>query len=205
MHKFDFFIRRSATLRLACGVSMFTAIAYLVSGIHAQSLLAASNNPTAMRNGMVDGLPQPYAAPGFTGIEAWLNSQPLSMEQLKGKVVLVDFWTYACINCVRTLPHVTELDRKYHDQGLVIIGVHAPEFEAEKNIGNIKAAIARYGIKYPVAVDNRHATWANYNNHYWPAQYLINREGQVVYTHFGEGNYDVTDFNIRKLLAQTTQ
>ena len=123
------------------------------------------------------------------------------MQGLKGKVVLIDFWTYSCINCVRTLPYITDWDRKYRDQGLVIVGVHAPEFEFEKKLDNVKAAIAQHGIRYPVALDNNLSTWVNFNNRYWPAHYLIDREGKVVYTHFGEGQYDVTENNIRYLLG----
>jgi thiol-disulfide isomerase/thioredoxin len=143
----------------------------------------------------------PYAAPEFAGVEAWLNANPLTMQSLKGKVVLIDFWTYSCINCVRTLPHITDWDRKYRDKGLVIIGVHAPEFEFEKKLDNVKAALAQHGIRYPVALDNKLSTWMNFENRYWPAHYLIDRDGKVVYTHFGEGKYDVTENNIRYLLG----
>jgi len=115
--------------------------------------------------------------------------------------VQVDFWIYSFINCVRTLPYTTNWDRKYRDQGLVIVGVHAPEFEFEKKLDNVKAAIAQHGIRYPVALDNKLATWANFDNLYWPAHYLIDREGKVVYTHFGEGEYAVTENNIRYLLG----
>jgi thiol-disulfide isomerase/thioredoxin len=132
------------------------------------------------------------------------------MQSLKGKVVLVDFWTYSCINCIRTLPYLTDWDRKYRSQGLVIVGVHAPEFEFEKKLDNVKDAVAQHGIRYPVAQDNGFATWGNFKNRYWPGHYLINRDGQVVYTHFGEGEYDVTENNIRYLLglkskAETTR
>jgi thiol-disulfide isomerase/thioredoxin len=123
------------------------------------------------------------------------------MQELKGKVVLVDFWTYSCINCVRTLPYLTDWDRKYRDMGLVIVGVHSPEFEFEKSTANVEAAIAQHGIRYPVAQDNRLSTWLNFHNRYWPAHYLIDKQGQVVYTHFGEGKYDVTENNIRYLLG----
>jgi len=123
------------------------------------------------------------------------------MAGLKGKVVLVDFWTYSCINCVRTLPYITAWDKKYRDQGLVIIGVHSPEFEFEKDADNVKTAVVARGIKYPVALDNNLGTWQSFQNEYWPAHYLINRDGQVVYRHFGEGQYDVTENNIRYLLG----
>lgn len=203
MNKLGFLARHAETMRRTLGVMILLAVSYIASGADMQTWFASGNKPSTARvaMGLQDGLPQPYPAPGFTGIEAWLNSHPLIMEQLKGKVVLVDFWTYSCINCVRTLPYVTEWDRKYRDQGLVIIGVHSPEFEFEKNADNVKAAIAQHGIQYPVALDNQLATWVNFSNRYWPAHYLINSEGQVVYTHFGEGKYAVTENNIRYLLG----
>lgn len=141
-------------------------------------------------------------APEFAGIEQWHNSAPLTMQQLRGKVVLVDFWTYTCINCIRTLPHVTEWHRKYKDQGLVVVGVHTPEFPFERSASNVKKAIGRFDITYPVAQDNRYATWNAYSNQYWPAVYLIDKKGQVVYTHFGEGAYAKTEATIRALLAE---
>lgn len=155
-------------------------------------------NPNA---GLIDGLAQPYTAPDFVGIKAWLNSSPLDMAGLKGKVVLVDFWTYSCINCVRTLPYMTHFDQQFRDKGLVIVGVHSPEFEFEKNIDNIKAAIITNHIQYPVAVDSDLDTWDQYHNQYWPAQYLIDKEGRVVYTHFGEGDDEIIEHNIKVLLG----
>ena len=140
-------------------------------------------------------------APEFNGITHWLNSDPLTMQSLRGKVVLVDFWTYSCINCVRTLPYVTSWYNKYKDQGFVVIGVHSPEFAFEKDTNNVKTAIAQYKITYPVAQDNYLSTWSAYGNEYWPAEYLINQDGSVVYTHFGEGEYDVTENAIRGLLG----
>ena len=116
--------------------------------------------------------------------------------------MLVDFWTYSCYNCVNTLPYVKAWNQKFRDQGLVVVGVQAPEFEAEKKIENISAALNKHAITYPIAVDNQLDTWTSYNNHYWPAFYLIDKQGQVVYTHFGEGNYAETEHNIRVLLAQ---
>lgn len=140
-------------------------------------------------------------APEFTGINNWLNGDPQTMASLKGKVVLVDFWTYSCINCIRTLPHVTEWYDKYKDQGFVVIGVHTPEFAFEKEAGNVSKAISQFNIHYPVAQDNNYKTWNAYNNSSWPAHYLIDKNGDIVYTHFGEGEYDVTENNIRKLLG----
>jgi thiol-disulfide isomerase/thioredoxin len=141
-------------------------------------------------------------APEFTGIDHWLNSDPLTMQQLRGKVVLVDFWTYSCINCIHTLPYVKSWNQKYRDQGLAVIGVHTPEYPFERDTDNVRTAIKRFGISYPVAQDNRYATWGAYNNQYWPAVYLINRQGQVVYSHFGEGDYAETEAKIQSLLAQ---
>jgi thiol-disulfide isomerase/thioredoxin len=142
-----------------------------------------------------------YQAPEIVGIQQWFNGEALQISNLKGKVVLVDFWTYSCINCLRTLPHMNKLYEKYHDKGLVIIGVHSPEFFFEKNPKNVAKALTKYGIKYSVALDNDMKTWNNYNNRYWPAHYLINQEGKVVYTHFGEGAYDVMDNNVKSLLG----
>ncbi|MBQ5948854.1 thioredoxin family protein [Massilia sp. ST3] len=141
-------------------------------------------------------------APEFTGINNWLNSPPLSMQQLRGKVVLVDFWTYTCINCIRTLPYVKSWHEKYKDKGLVVVGVHTPEYPFERSSSNVQAAIKRFGIPYAVAQDNRYATWQAYANQYWPAVYLVNKQGQVVYSHFGEGDYAETEARIRALLAE---
>lgn len=154
-------------------------------------------------------LPNYGPAPDFTGISKWLNlpagrqdSDPLTMTQLKGKVVLIDFWTYTCINCIRTLPYVTSWYEKYRDKGFVVVGVHTPEFEFEKKTENVQNAIKQYKITYPVAQDNNYTTWRAYNNHYWPAKYLIDVKGNVRYFHFGEGEYDKTEENIQKLLAE---
>lgn len=190
-------------VRKAFGVIILLAVAFIASGIDPQSLMQGKGNTpqaTAQRI-LQDALPHPYPAPEFSGIEAWLNSQSLTMARLKGKVVLVDFWTYSCINCVRTLPYITKWDRTYRDKGLVIIGVHAPEFEFEKNRRNVESALAAHRIEYPVALDNKLDTWTAFHNRYWPAHYLIDRQGRVVYTHFGEGNYAETENNIRYLLG----
>jgi thiol-disulfide isomerase/thioredoxin len=147
-------------------------------------------------------LAHPAPAPEFTGIDNWLNSEPLSLQQLRGKVVLIDFWTYSCINCVHTLPYVKTWNQKYRDQGLVVVGVHTPEYPFERDTNNVKTAIRRFDITYPVAQDNRYATWTAYDNQYWPGFYLIDKKGQVVYTHFGEGKYEETEAAIQRLLAQ---
>jgi cytochrome c biogenesis protein CcdA/thiol-disulfide isomerase/thioredoxin len=142
-------------------------------------------------------------APDFTGITKWLNTyKPLSINDLKGKVVLVDFWTYTCINCIRTLPQVTAWYDKYKDQGFTVIGVHTPEFQFEHDTQNVINAIKMYNIKYPVAQDNKYATWNNYNNQYWPAEYLIDTSGNIRRVHFGEGEYDQTELAIQTLLKE---
>jgi thiol-disulfide isomerase/thioredoxin len=140
------------------------------------------------------------AAPDFTGISNWFNSAPLNMAKLRGKVVLVDFWTYGCINCVNTLPHVTELYAKYKDRGLVVVGVHTPEFPFEKSASNVQAALKRHGISYPVEQDNESQTWNAYGNQYWPAQYIIDQSGKIVFQHAGEGQYEQMDRTIARLL-----
>jgi cytochrome c biogenesis protein CcdA/thiol-disulfide isomerase/thioredoxin len=203
MGKLGFFTRHAEAVRKGFGVLILLAVAYIASGANIESLFMNAKKAEAPRGELVlqQGLRQPYAAPEFAEIAAWENSPPLTMAGLKGKVVLVDFWTYSCINCVRTLPYITDWDRKYRDMGLVIVGVHSPEFEFEKKLSNVQAAIAQHGIRYPVAQDNRLSTWLHFNNRYWPAHYLIDRQGQVVYTHFGEGKYDVTENNIRYLLG----
>lgn len=139
-------------------------------------------------------------APEFAGITGWLNSGPLSMAGLRGKVVLVNFWTYACYNCINALPHVKRLHDAYYGKGLVVVGVHTPEFPFEKSTGNVQAAIQRFGIKYPVAQDNNFSTWNAYRNQYWPAQYIVDQSGKIVYTHAGEGQYETMDRTIRSLL-----
>jgi len=150
-------------------------------------------------------LPKLGVAPEFVGITHWLNSEGVTMEELKGKVVLIDFWTYTCINCIRTLPYVTGWYEKYKDDGFIVIGVHAPEFEFEKKTSNVQNAIEQYKINYPVAQDNDFATWRAYDNHYWPAKYLIDTNGVIRYTHFGEGEYDLTEKNIQELLKEAGQ
>jgi cytochrome c biogenesis protein CcdA/thiol-disulfide isomerase/thioredoxin len=147
-------------------------------------------------------------APEFTGIQEWINTpggRPLTLKSLRGKVVLVDFWTYSCVNCLRTLPHVEAWDRAYRKDGLVIVGVHTPEFAFEHVPSNVRAAVRKLGVRYPVAIDNRYGTWNAYGNQYWPAKYLIDRTGHVRYTHFGEGEYDRTEKMIRRYLGEKAQ
>ncbi len=147
------------------------------------------------------GLPDYGVAPSLHANGAWINSPPLTLEQLRGKVVLIDFWTYSCINCLRTLPHLESWDATYRKKGLVIIGVHTPEFAFEHVTSNVQGAVKRLGVRYPVVQDNRFKTWDNYANQYWPAEYLIDRAGHVRHTHFGEGEYGQTERLIRQLLA----
>jgi cytochrome c biogenesis protein CcdA/thiol-disulfide isomerase/thioredoxin len=141
-------------------------------------------------------------APEVQGIAEWINSEPLTVRGLEGKVVLIDFWTYSCINCLRTLPHLKAWDQAYRDDGLTIIGVHSPEFAFERVTGNVRTAVRKLGIRYPVALDNDFATWRAYANEYWPAKYLIDRTGRVRYFHFGEGEYDRTEALIRRYLGE---
>ncbi|MGH8782167.1 cytochrome c biogenesis protein DipZ [Paraburkholderia sp.] len=147
-------------------------------------------------------LPVEGALPSLTGAVQWLNSPPLTAQSLRGKVVLVDFWTYSCINCLRALPYVKAWASKYRDQGLVVIGVHAPEFAFERNIDNVKKATHDLGIDYPVAIDNGYAIWRAFGNEYWPAHYFIDAQGRIRYHHFGEGDYAHSEQVIQQLLAE---
>src|SRR5919197_1476716 len=145
-------------------------------------------------------------APEFAQIDGYINTpnnnSPLTLSSLKGKVVLVDFWTYSCINCIRTIPHLNDWNQKYADKGLVIVGVHSPEFEFEKNYDNVKAAVKRLGITYPVILDSNHGTWNAYGNQYWPRDYLIDSQGYIRDNHIGEGGYDQSEKAIQLLLAE---
>ena len=154
----------------------------------------------AARQPIADGGPA-QTAPEFQGIVEWVNSDPLTARGLRGRVVLVDFWTYSCVNCLRTLPHLKAWDREYRDDGLTIVGVHSPEFAFERVADNVRTAVKKLGIRYPVALDNDFATWSAYANEYWPAKYLIDRTGRVRYSHFGEGEYDETERQIRTFLG----
>src|SRR5665213_3024789 len=144
---------------------------------------------------------QPTPAPEFQGLTNWINSPPLTMAQLKGKVVLVDFWTYSCINCLRTVPYIEKWYQAYQYQGLVVVGVNTPEFAFEHNPDNVAAAVKKDGIVYPVALDNNYDTWNAYNNDSWPADYLIDRAGNIRYVSLGEGDYDKTEKAIQALLG----
>jgi len=161
-----------------------------------------SNSGIALASTEAMPLPVLGTIPEFSHITAWINSPALSSSDLKGKVVLIDFWTYSCINCIRTLPYVTQWYQKYKDQGLVVVGVHTPEFSFEKEEANVKQAVLRHGIHYPVALDNDYGTWNAYNNRYWPAHYLIDAQGRIREEHFGEGNYKETERAIQTLLSE---
>ncbi|WP_404488208.1 cytochrome c biogenesis protein DipZ [Pseudomonas sp. HT11] len=158
------------------------------------AMMAAANHS--------DSLPIEGALPALDGAVQWLNSPPLSAEALKGKVVLVDFWTYSCINCLRSLPYVKAWAAKYHDQGLVVIGVHAPEFAFERDVSNVTKAMTDLGITYPVAIDNNYKIWRAFNNQYWPAHYFADAKGQIRYHHFGEGDYAESERVIQQLLRE---
>jgi len=176
---------------------ILAAAAALAAGASAALVPADAAGP--LQVAVADG-----KAPGFVGITRWLNSEPLTLEDLRGKVVMVTFWTYGCYNCVNTLPHVTQLYEKYKDQGFVVVGVHTPEFPFERSTANVATAIKRHGIAFPVAQDNDYATWKNYGNRYWPAQYIIDKSGRIVFTHAGEGDYDTIERTVRRLLGATT-
>ena len=139
---------------------------------------------------------------GLSGATGWINSTPLTAKQLKGKVVLVDFWDYSCINCIRAMPYIRAWADKYKDSGLVVIGVHTPEFDFEKQMPNVQKAVKKFGITYPVALDSNHAIWNAFHNEYWPAHYFIDAKGKVRYEHFGEGEYDQSERWIQELLKE---
>ena len=141
-------------------------------------------------------------APEITGIASWINSEPFTLESQRGNVVLVDFWTYTCVNCIRTMPFLRSWHEKYADQGLVILGVHTPEFEFEKDRENVIDAAKEFGLEYPIVQDNDFGTWQAFKNRFWPAKYLIDKDGYIRYTHFGEGDYDETELWIRDMLTE---
>lgn len=150
-------------------------------------------------------LPVEGTLPPIVGAVDWLNSAPLTAEGLRGKVVLVDFWTFGCINCRNALPHVREWHRKYKYQGLVVLSVHTPEFAYEKNIGNVKKAVSDLGVEFPVAIDNDFAIWRAFHNNYWPALYFVDAAGRIRFHHFGEGEYDKSEQVIRQLLEEANK
>jgi cytochrome c biogenesis protein CcdA/thiol-disulfide isomerase/thioredoxin len=162
--------------------------------------LTGGHDPEAVGGG--EGILQDYGpAPDFHGIAQWLNSKPLTLEVLRGRVVLIDFWTYSCINCLRTLPYIRAWDDRYRDAGLTVVGVHSPEFAFEHVESNVRENVRKLGVRYPVALDNDFVTWQSWHNQYWPAKYLIDKRGHVRYFHFGEGEYGKTEKAIRTLLG----
>jgi cytochrome c biogenesis protein CcdA/thiol-disulfide isomerase/thioredoxin len=204
-------------MAVAIGFNAFAGLQRLVPGYSSalqgsakvrKQLSALDGTPqtTLTRcNSQAPGLVNCGRAPNFTGITAWLNTpggKPLSLPSLRGKVVLVDFWTYSCINCQRTLPHVEAWYREYAKDGFVVVGVHTPEFAFEHVVSNVRAQAAALGVDYPVAIDDNYATWNAYSNEYWPADYLIDAQGYVRHVHFGEGDYSGTGLLIRELLQQ---
>ena len=181
---------------------LFGLLAFILFGCASQ----ASSQPqadSAMQK--LASLPDLGPAPEITNT-TWLNvDAPLRFANLRGKVVLMDMWTFDCINCQHVIPSLKEWHSKYKDQGLVIIGNHFPEFDYEKQLANVKEAVARYGIEYPVAQDNDGATWQAFGNQYWPTMYLIDKQGHIRYVHIGEGNYAETEQNIQALLEEKYQ
>jgi cytochrome c biogenesis protein CcdA/thiol-disulfide isomerase/thioredoxin len=171
----------------------------------AAAAVRAAERRSKNRDGTRSGLPVLGAAPEFVGNQQWFDTpggRPLTLRSLRGRVVLVDFWTYTCINCLRTLPYLTAWDRTYRKDGLTIVGVHSPEFSFEKDAGNVEEAIERNGIRYPVVQDNELATWSAYGNRYWPSEYFIDSRGRVRVAHYGEGEYAEKERVIRELLEE---
>src|SRR6202008_3043405 len=152
---------------------------------------------------VVSADPPRHALASLGDATAWLNSAPLTAAGLRGHVVAVDFWTYTCINWIRTLPYIRAWAEKYRDRGLTVVGVHTPEFEFEHDLDNVRRAVAAMGVDHPVAVDNDYAIWTAFDNHYWPALYLVDARGQIRHHHFGEGDYEQSEAMIRRLLGET--
>jgi cytochrome c biogenesis protein CcdA/thiol-disulfide isomerase/thioredoxin len=199
----------AAVVAIALGVDtgFLTRISLSSTASLEQSLVdrlrpSTGGPPTASSGGADANLAVEGGFPSLAGATEWLNSPPLTPEGLKGKVVVIDFWTYSCINCLRSIPYVRAWAEKYKDHGLVVIGVHTPEFAFERNVANIRTAIADLKIDYPVAVDNEYKIWRAFDNEYWPAHYFIDAQGQIRYHHFGEGEYDESERVIQRLLTE---
>jgi len=208
-------------LRRGAGVAVLATAAVIATGFD-KTLLAntSSESVASVEKSVLENVPKVVdyfvskvradspmeegkgAMPSLAGAVQWLNSPELSAEALRGKVVLVDFWTYDCINCQHTLPYVKDWAKKYEKDGLVVIGVHTPEYGYERIIDNVKDQVKKLGITYPVAIDNNYAIWRNFDNQYWPAHYLIDAKGQVRYSHFGEGRYEAQEQMIQQLLQE---
>jgi cytochrome c biogenesis protein CcdA/thiol-disulfide isomerase/thioredoxin len=207
-------------LRRAIGVLVLVGVAVIALGLDRGVLTRLSEGTaTRLEQGLVDrlhphhtvlaarelagsGLADEGTFPGFDGASAWLNTAPLTTAMLRGNIVLVDFWTYSCINCLRSLPYVRAWWAAYHDKGLVIVGVHTPEFAFEKDLENVRKAVRDLDVSYPVVLDNNYRIWNAFSNEYWPAHYLIDVNGRIRYHHFGEGNYDETERAVQTLLAE---
>jgi cytochrome c biogenesis protein CcdA/thiol-disulfide isomerase/thioredoxin len=210
-------------IKKALGIAVLLGVAAIAAGFDTRVLASLSSAQTSgIETGLaralgVKGMDQTSATqtkngqlvlpiegelPPLTGIGPWINSPPLTRAQLKGKVVVIDFWTYSCINCLRSLPYVEAWSKRYKDDGLVVIGVHAPEFAFEREFDNVKKAVGDLGITYPVALDNDWHLWRALNNNYWPAHYFVDAQGRVRYHHFGEGGYDESERVIRQLLTE---
>jgi thiol-disulfide isomerase/thioredoxin len=179
---------------IASGMAAACMLAALAAGGTSSAAEPAAAKPS--------GLPVEGRMAGFSGATTWLNSAPLSPQQLRGKVVLVDFWTYSCINCIRTVPYIRAWAAKYRDRGLVVVGVHTPEFKFEEDLVNINAAVGRFKIDYPIAVDSNQKIWQAWGNRYWPALYLADVNGKIRHHQFGEGGYDKMERAIQALLAE---
>jgi thiol-disulfide isomerase/thioredoxin len=195
------------TKKLLVAAVLAAAIGAPIAAFVQDMTVPQSTTPTGLRVPFLHGLPTGQIAgqSGLASLERaneWLNSPPLTAPALRGKVVLVDFWTHTCINWLRTLPYVRAWAEKYRDQGLVVIGVHAPEFAFEKNIDNVRRAAKDLRVDYPIAVDNDHVLWRAFNNQYWPALYFIDAQGRVRHHHFGEGAYEQSEMIIQALLAE---
>ncbi|WP_037090521.1 redoxin family protein, partial [Rhodanobacter sp. OR444] len=196
-----------AAIALGLDTGVLTRVSLASTGGIEQKLINAVRPAPAPRPAPKAGEPLPVEGtfPSLAGATQWLNSPPLTAESLRGKVVLVDFWTYSCINCIRALPYARGWADKYKDHGLVVIGVHAPEFAFEKDPVNVAKAVKDLGVDYPVALDNDYAIWKGFNNEYWPAHYFIDTQGQIRHHHFGEGEYRESEDVIRQLLADAGQ
>lgn len=214
----------SERIRQVLGVLVLAGVGAIALGLDTRVLSKLSSTQTAsLESGLAQRLGASHAMdessartnaagelvlpvlgelPSLDGLGPWFNSRPLTIQQLKGKVVLVDFWTYSCINCLRTLPYLKAWDAKYRRDGLVIIGVHAPEFAFERDPANVSKAVVDLGVRYPVALDNKYRLWNALHNQYWPAHYFIDAEGRIRYIHDGEGEYAMAERVIRQLLAE---
>ncbi|HYC11222.1 MAG TPA: redoxin domain-containing protein [Nitrososphaerales archaeon] len=187
-------------MKINAYVAVFGIVAVVIAAAAISTVVLTQGQ--GQSGGAVSNLPDLGKAADFQGIAGWINSPPLNISELRGKVVLIDFWTYSCINCIRTIPYLNAWYSKYGNDGLVIVGVETPEFQFEGNFTNVLTAVKSFGIKYPVAIDNNDDTWNAYNNHYWPADYLIDKNGDVRLIQIGEGDYNSTEASIRVLLQE---